>query len=43
MPVAEAVQRYEVPQRFANFPIFAWSFCIGAAIAKFYEEFQRNK
>jgi hypothetical protein len=26
-----------------NFPIFAWSFCIGPAIAKFYEEFQRLK
>jgi len=22
----------------AGFPIFAWSFCIGPSIAKFYEE-----
>jgi glyoxylase-like metal-dependent hydrolase (beta-lactamase superfamily II) len=42
VPVAEAVQRYEVPERFKDFPIFAWSFCIGPAIAKFYEEWQRR-
>ena len=43
VPVAEAQQRYEVPPRFANFPIYSWAFCIGAAIAKFYEEWQANK
>ncbi len=37
-PVEEAQQRYTVPERFKGFPIFAWSFCIGPAIAKFYEE-----
>lgn len=39
IPVVEAQQRYTVPKRFKGFPIFAWSFCIGPAIAKFYEEF----
>jgi len=38
IPVEEAQQRYAVPDRFKGFPIFAWSFCIGPAIAKFYEE-----
>jgi len=38
IPVEEAQQRYAVPERFKGFPIFAWSFCIGPAIAKFYEE-----
>jgi glyoxylase-like metal-dependent hydrolase (beta-lactamase superfamily II) len=42
VPVAEAAQRYEVPERFKGFPIFAWAFCIGPAIAKFYEEWQRR-
>jgi cyclase len=40
IPVEEAQQRYTVPERFKGFPIFAWSFCIGPAIAKFYEEFK---
>jgi glyoxylase-like metal-dependent hydrolase (beta-lactamase superfamily II) len=40
IPVEEAQQRYAVPERFKGFPIFAWSFCIGPAIAKFYEEFK---
>lgn len=39
IPVEEAQQRYTVPERFKGFFIFAWSFCIGPAIAKFYEEF----
>jgi glyoxylase-like metal-dependent hydrolase (beta-lactamase superfamily II) len=38
IPLGEAQQRYAVPERFKGFPIFAWSFCIGPAIAKFYEE-----
>jgi len=38
IPLEEARQRYTVPERFKGFPIFAWSFCIGPAIAKFYEE-----
>jgi len=40
IPVEEAQQRYAVPERFKGFPIFAWSFCIGPAIAKLYEEFK---
>jgi len=43
VPVAEAQQRYVVPERFKDFPIFAWSFCIGTAIAKFYAEWQPQK
>jgi glyoxylase-like metal-dependent hydrolase (beta-lactamase superfamily II) len=39
IPVEEAQQRYMVPERFKGFPIFAWSFCIGPTIAKYYEEF----
>ena len=38
IPVEEAQQRYAVPERYKGFPIFAWSFCIAPAIAKFYEE-----
>jgi glyoxylase-like metal-dependent hydrolase (beta-lactamase superfamily II) len=38
VPVEEAQRRYAVPDRFKGFPIFAWSFCIGPAIAKYYEE-----
>lgn len=40
IPVEEAQQRYVIPERFQGFPVFAWSFCIGPAIAKFYEEFK---
>jgi glyoxylase-like metal-dependent hydrolase (beta-lactamase superfamily II) len=43
IPVEEAQQRYKVPERFKSFPIFAWSFCIGPTIAKFYEEFKTGK
>ncbi len=42
IPVEEAQQRYAVPERFKGFPIFAWSFCIAPAIAKFYEEFKTS-
>jgi len=40
IPVDEAQQRYAVPDRFKGFPILAWSFCIGPAIARFYDEFK---
>ncbi len=43
IPAEEAGQRYTVPDRFKGFPIFAWSFCIGPAIAKFYEEFKAGE
>ncbi len=38
VPVWEAQHRYVVPDKFKNFPIFAWGFTIGPAIAKLYAE-----
>lgn len=38
IPAAEAVDRYVVPDKFKNFPIFAWGFTIGPAITKLYAE-----
>ncbi len=38
VPLAEAQHRYVVPDKFKNFPIFAWGFTIGPAIAKLYSE-----
>src|SRR5713226_1309675 len=38
VPVEEAQHRYVVPDKFKNFPIFAWGFTIGPAIAKLYGE-----
>src|SRR5258707_10930502 len=38
VPVEEAQHRYLVPDKFKNFPIFAWGFTIGPAIAKLYAE-----
>ena len=38
VPVAEAQQRYVVPDKFKNFPVFAWGFTIAPAIAKLYGE-----
>jgi glyoxylase-like metal-dependent hydrolase (beta-lactamase superfamily II) len=38
VPVQEATERYVVPDKFKNFPIFAWSFTIGPTITKLYEE-----
>ncbi|HVS90008.1 MAG TPA: MBL fold metallo-hydrolase [Candidatus Acidoferrum sp.] len=38
VPVAEAADRYVVPDKFKNFPIFAWGFTIGPAITKLYAE-----
>ena len=34
----EAADRYIVPDKFKNFPIFAWGFTIGPAITKLYAE-----
>jgi glyoxylase-like metal-dependent hydrolase (beta-lactamase superfamily II) len=42
IPLEEAQQRYIVPERFKSFPIFAWSFCIGPTIAKFYKELKTD-
>lgn len=40
VPVAEAQERYLVPEKFKNFPIYAWGFTVGPAIAKLYGEWQ---
>jgi len=40
VPVQEAAERYIVPDKFKNFPIFAWGFTIGPAITKLYAEWQ---
>jgi cyclase len=38
VPVEEAQHRYVVPEKFKNFPVFAWGFTIGPAITKLYAE-----
>ena len=38
VPAGEAQHRYAVPDKFKNFPIFAWGFTIGPAITKLYAE-----
>jgi hypothetical protein len=38
--VDEAQNRYAVPDKFKNFPIYAWGFTIGPTIAKLYAEWQ---
>jgi glyoxylase-like metal-dependent hydrolase (beta-lactamase superfamily II) len=40
VPVEEAAHRYVVPDKFKNFPIFAWGFTIGPAITKLYAEWR---
>ncbi len=40
VPVQEAAERYVVPDKFKNFPIFAWGFTIGPAITKLYQEWR---
>ena len=40
VPAEEAQHRYAVPDKFKNFPIFAWGFTIGPTIAKLYAEWQ---
>jgi len=43
VPAEEAQHRYVVPDKFKNFPIFAWGFTIGPAITKLYSEWQAGK
>jgi glyoxylase-like metal-dependent hydrolase (beta-lactamase superfamily II) len=43
VPVEEAQHRYVVPEKFKNFPIFAWGFTIGPTIAKLYAEWREKK
>jgi cyclase len=38
VPVEEAQHRYGVPDKFKNFPIYAWGFTIGPTITKLYAE-----
>jgi glyoxylase-like metal-dependent hydrolase (beta-lactamase superfamily II) len=40
VPAAEATERYLVPEKFKNFPIFAWGFTVAPAITKLYAEWQ---
>ena len=40
VPAEEAADRYVVPEKFKNFPIFAWGFTIGPTITKLYAEWQ---
>jgi glyoxylase-like metal-dependent hydrolase (beta-lactamase superfamily II) len=42
VPVQEASERYVVPDKFKDFPIFAWGFTIGPTITKLYEEWRHN-
>ena len=42
VPAEEAQHRYVVPDKFKNFPIFAWGFTIGPAITKLYAEWQHK-
>ena len=43
VPVDEAKHRYIVPEKFKNFPIFAWGFTIGPVITKLYAEWREKK
>jgi glyoxylase-like metal-dependent hydrolase (beta-lactamase superfamily II) len=42
VPVQEAANRYIVPGKFKNLPIYAWGFTIGSTITKLYAEWQAN-
>jgi hypothetical protein len=42
VPVAEAQQRYAVPDKVKNFPVFAWGFTFAPAIAQLYREWQKK-
>jgi cyclase len=42
VPVQEAIDRYTVPDKFKNFPIYSWDFTIGPTITKLYEEWQHK-
>lgn len=39
-PVQEATERYIVPDKFKNFPIYSWGFTIAPTITKLYAEWQ---
>lgn len=43
VPAEEAQHRYAVPDKFKNFPIYAWGFTIGPAITKLYAEWKAGR
>jgi cyclase len=43
VPAEEAQHRYAVPDKFKNFPVYAWGFTIGPAITKLYAEWKAGK
>jgi glyoxylase-like metal-dependent hydrolase (beta-lactamase superfamily II) len=43
VPAEEAQHRYVVPDKFKNFPVYAWGFTIGPAITKLYAEWGAKK
>lgn len=38
VPASEAVDRYEIPEKYKNIAVLAWDFTIGPTIAKMYAE-----
>lgn len=40
VPAQDAGEQYVVPEKFKNFPVFAWGFTIGPAITKLYTEWR---
>ena len=38
VPLTEAFDQYIIPDKFKTYPVFAWGFCIGGAMAKLYSE-----
>jgi glyoxylase-like metal-dependent hydrolase (beta-lactamase superfamily II) len=43
VPWQEAAQRYVIPEKFTTLRYFSWGFCIGGAIAHFYDEFKKGR
>lgn len=43
VPAAEAADRYVIPEKFKNFPVFAWGFTIAPTIMKLYAEWGPQK
>lgn len=38
VPASDAIDQYVIPDKFKNFPVFAWGLCIAPAIGKLYAE-----
>ena len=38
VPVSDAIDQYVIPDKFKNYPVFAWGLCIAGAISKLYAE-----